>query len=166
MSGLTVVKVDRRTIAVLIGLVAIPVLLAGPNLIASTYNDGPGGADIRTTRPDDGWRFIFTAARLARGAELGSSGAALREAERIWVSQPRAESVQLVYQDLAPFPVPVPDDGVTPRKRARNARPRSELNWIVMGRFGGREPQMIGMLDLHSGRVVWRLRRPVERQPA
>lgn len=157
------VKVDRRTVAVIVGLIAIPVLLAGPNIVAGAYNDGPGGADIRATRPDDGWRFIFTAARLSRGAELGSSGTALREAERIWVSQPRAESVELVYQDGEPFTVPVSPDGIKPRKAARKARPRTELNWIVMGRFRGREPQMIGMLDLHSGRVVWRLRRPEEK---
>ncbi|MDH3228102.1 MAG: hypothetical protein OEM67_13580, partial [Thermoleophilia bacterium] len=97
------VKFDRRSLAVVIGIVTIPALVAGPNVIASRFTDGPGGASIRATRPDDGWRFIYDAARLSRGAQLGSEAGALERAREIWASQPAAESVQLVYQDTAPF---------------------------------------------------------------
>jgi hypothetical protein len=141
------------------GIVAIPVLVVGPNVIASRYTDGPGGADIRATRPDDGWRFIYDAVRLSRGAKLGSEDGALERAREIWASQPAAESVELVYQETRPFDVPVPPSGVRPLPGTARAQPLSPLGWVVTGRFGAREPQMIGLLDMHSGQVAWRIRR-------
>jgi len=153
------VKFDRRSLAVVIGIVTIPALVAGPNVIASRFTDGPGGASIRATRPDDGWRFIYDAARLSRGAQLGSEAGALERAREIWASQPAAESVQLVYQDTAPFDVPVPSSGVRPEPGGARATPVSPLGWVVTGRFREGEPQVIGLLDMHSGRVAWRIRR-------
>lgn len=158
------VKFDRRSLAVAIGIVAIPVVVIGPNVVASQFADGPGGATIRATRPDDGWKFIYDSARLARGAELGSEAGALERAREIWASQPAAESVQLVYQDDRPFEVDVPGGAVRPQPGTDRARPISSFGWVVTGRFGAREPQVIGLLDMHSGRVAWRIKRARPRQ--
>ena len=153
------VKLDRRTLGAVIGVVAIPVLAFGPNVVATRYTDGPGGASIRATRPDDGWRFIYDAARLSRGAELGSETRALERAREIWVSRPGARSVELVYQDSEGFPVPVPAGAVQPDPRVARAVPLARLGWVVTGRFGPDRPeQMIGLLDMRTGRVAWRIR--------
>jgi hypothetical protein len=155
------VKADRRTVALVILAIAVPVLVAGPNVVASWFNDGPGGAEIRATRPDDGWKFLYHAARLSRDAELGTSALALEFARERWQSPARAESVELVYQHGGAFRVPVPEGAVAPPPRRAVATPRSRLGWVVTGRVGRRgEPQMIALVDMHDGVTVWSLRRP------
>jgi hypothetical protein len=142
---------------------AVAVLVAAawaPVFIAERYADGPGGAEVGHARLDRGWEFLYHAVRLSRGAGLGSDGAALETARKVWAGPPAvAQSVRLVYMD-GPFEVPVPEGGLAPAPGKRVATPASRLGWVVEGAvFEGRvrrgERQMIGMLDYASGRVTW-----------
>lgn len=139
---------------------ALIVVLAGlwaPVLVAGHYADGPGGAEVGYARVDRGWKFVYHAIRLSRDARLGTSEAALSRARDVWAGSPVAESVELVYMDGA-FAVPVPPGGATPTEERRVAVPISRLGWVVRGRVRGGSPQMIGILDLHTGRVAWNIR--------
>ena len=139
---------------------ALIVVLAGlwaPVLVASHYADGPGGAEVGYARVDRGWKFVYHAIRLSRDARLGTSEAALARARDVWAGSPVAERVELVYMDGA-FVVPIPPGGATPAEERRVAVPLSRLGWVVRGRIRGGPPQMIGLLDLHSGRVAWNIR--------
>jgi len=139
---------------------ALVVVLAGawvPVLVADHYADGPGGAEVGFARVDRGWRFVYHAMRLSRDARLGTSDLALDRARDVWAGSPVAESVELVYMD-GPFAVPVPEGGTPPAPERRVAVPLSRLGWVVRGRVAGGPPQMIGLLDLHTGRVAWNIR--------
>jgi hypothetical protein len=143
---------------------ALVVVVAGawtPTLVADHYADGPGGAEVGHARLDRGWRFVYHAVRLSRGARLGTSDLALARARDVWAGSPVADGVELVYQDGA-FEVPVPAGGTRPAADRRVAAPLSRLGWVVRGRVrgGGRlgPAQMIGLLDYHSGRVAWNIR--------
>jgi hypothetical protein len=139
---------------------ALIVVLAGvwaPVLVAGHYADGPGGAEVGYARVDRGWKFVYHAIRLSRDARLGTSELALDRARDVWAGSPVADSVELVYMD-GPFVVPVPPDGTRPAEDRRVAVPLSRLGWVVRGRVAGGPPQMIGLLDLHTGRVAWNIR--------
>lgn len=148
---------SRARIVLVAGVVAILVGLWVPVLVARHYADGPGGAEVGITRVDRGWKFLYHAVRLSRGARLGTSDVALDRARDVWAGSPLAESVELVYQDGA-FDVPVPPGGTAPAPGDRTAEPLSRLGWVVRGRVRGGPEQMIGLLDYHSGRVAWNIR--------
>ena len=148
----------RRTRVVLVaGIVVILIGLWIPVFVARHYADGPGGAEVGVARIDRGWKFVYHAIRLSRGARLGASDAALDRARDVWAGSPLADSVQLVYQDGA-FLVPVPAGGTAPAADDRVAEPLSRLGWVVRGRVRNGPQQMIGLLDYHSGRVAWNIR--------
>lgn len=145
---------------VLFALVAV-VVVAGawvPAIVAHHYAAGPGGAEVDRARVDQGWRFLIDAVRESRGARLGDGAAALQHAQTIW-SRPsgRAETVDLTYMD-GPFAVPVPPGGTAPPTARHVAVPRSPFGWVVWGHVRGGPRQMIGLLDYHSGVVVWDVR--------
>lgn len=100
---------------------------------------------------------MYHAIRLSRGARLGTSELALDRARDVWAGTPVAEDVELVYMGGA-FAVPVPERGAPPGADRRVAEPLSRLGWVVRGRVRGGPPQMIGLLDYHSGRVAWNIR--------
>ncbi len=140
--------------------VAVVVVAAGawaPALVADHYADGPGGAEVGHARVDRGWEFLYHAVRLSRGARLGSADLALARARDVWAGSPLAQSVELVYMD-GPFVVPIPDDGALPAAQRRVATPLSRVGWVVRGSVRRGPPQMIGLLDHHTGRVAWNIR--------
>lgn len=150
----------RRSRARFILALAFVVVVAGlwvPALVADHYADGPGGAEVGVARVDRGWKFVYHALRLSRGARLGTSELALDRARDVWAGRPLADGVELVYQDGA-FTVPVPAGGTSPASDDRVAAPLSRLGWVVRGRVRGGPEQMIGLLDYHSGRVAWNIR--------
>lgn len=159
---------SRRTIAVL-GVLGLLVLAIVPSLVAAHYSGGPGGVQGVAWRPDKGWRFIVDAVTHSRGAQLGSSQSADERAHDVWAgarthrprgdvgATARAADVELVWND-GPFRVPVPEGGVMPSPDNAVARPRGPFAWIVYGRLRGGARQMIGMLDLDSGRPLWDIR--------
>lgn len=150
----------RRTRTRILIAAALFVVLAGlwvPVLVAGHYADGPGGADVGYARVDRGWRFVYHAIHLSRDARLGTSELALDRARDVWAGSPVAQSVELVYAD-GPFVVPVPEGGTPPAADRRVAVPLSRLGWVVRGRIAGGPLQMIGLLDMHSGRVAWNIR--------
>lgn len=150
----------RRTRTRLFLAAALIVVLAGlwvPVVVAGHYADGPGGADVGYARVDRGWKFVYHSIRLSRDARLGTSELALDRARDVWAGSPVAQSVELVYMD-GPFVVPVPAGGTTPAADHRVAVPLSRLGWVVRGRISGGPPQMIGLLDMHTGRVAWNIR--------
>lgn len=139
---------------------ALIVVLAGawaPVLVAGHYADGLGGAEVGYARVDRGWKFVYHAIRLSRDARLGTSELALDRAREVWAGSPVADSVELVYMDGA-FVVTVPRGGTEPAEERRVAVPLSRLGWVVRGRVAGGPAQMIGLLDLHTGRVAWNIR--------
>ena len=148
-------RMPKGRIGVPIAAIAIAAVAWAPAPVASHYADGPGGAEAGLVRIDRGWEFVYHAVRLSRGAELGTSGAAMERARKIWASRPRAESVDLRYLN-GPFAVPVPRGGAVPRNPT--ARPRERLAWVVEGRIGEGPRQMIGLLDYNSGALMWKLR--------
>ena len=101
------------------------------------------------------WRTLTTADGLAHNAVL--SMAVDPDTRDVWAGSPLAESVELVYMDGA-FVVPIPPGGAAPAEERRVAVPLSRLGWVVRGRVRGGPPQMIGLLDLHTGRVAWNIR--------
>jgi hypothetical protein len=152
----------------LIALPAAAVVLWAPSFVAEIY-DGDGVAGIPggdyLTRPDHGWRFLADSVRLSRGAALGTSTDALAQARDIWAGPPAvADDVRLVSGDAA-FRVAIPAGGTAPAAAKAVARPRSELTWLVLGHVGTGPRQPIGMLDYHSGRIVWNIR-PLPRPAA
>ena len=148
-------RMPKGRIAVPVAAVAVVAVAWAPAPVASHYADGPGGAEAGLARIDRGWEFVYHAVRLSRGAELGTSGAAMDRARTIWASRPGAESVDLRYLD-GPFTVPVPKGGVVPANPV--ARPRDRLAWVVEGRVGDGPRQMIGLLDYSGGGVLWKIR--------
>lgn len=148
---------SRARVVLVAGIVVVLAGLWAPVLVARHYADGPGGAEVGIARVDRGWKFVYHAIRLSRGARLGTSDVALDRARDVWAGSPLADSVQLVYQD-GPFAVPVPADGTSPAPGDRTAEPLSRLGWVVRGRVRNGPPQMIGLLDYHSGRVAWNIR--------
>lgn len=142
----------RRAIGVVVGVGALA-LLWTPSLVARTYTHPAQPIDF-LSRPDKGWRFLYDTVRLSRGAKLGSEGPALATAKRIWR---RAESVELVYLER-PLTLPAPV-GIRAPRRPATVRPRSPLTWFVTGRIGNAPPQLVGLIDYESGRVVFDLRR-------
>ena len=148
-------RMPKGRIAVPVAAVAVVAVAWAPAPVASHYADGPGGAEAGLVRIDRGWEFVYHAVRLSRGAELGTSGAAIDRARTVWASRPKAESVDLRYLD-GPFTVPVPEGGAAPRNPV--ARPRDRFAWVVEGQVADGPRQMIGLLDYWSGDVVWKLR--------
>jgi hypothetical protein len=150
----------RGRIVLSLAVLALVAAAWAPVLIAERYADGPGGAEVGRARLDRGWEFVYHAVRLSRDARLGTEGAALETARKVWAGPPAvAQSVRLVYMD-GPFEVPVPEGGIAPAPRKRIATPASRLGWVVEGPvFVGRTRregrQMIGLLDYASGRVAW-----------
>ncbi len=148
-------RVPKGRIAVPVSAIAIVAIAWAPAPVANHYADGPGGAETGLVRIDRGWEFVYHAVRLSRGAELGTSGAAMDRARLIWASRPRAETVDLRYLD-GPFTVPVPEGGAVPGNPT--ARPRDRLAWVVEGQMGDGPRQMIGLLDYKTGDLIWKLR--------
>lgn len=143
---------------VLSGLIVVALAAAwAPVPVAGHYADGPGGAEVGLARVDRGWGFVYHAVRLARGARLGTEELALDRAREVWAGRPLADDVELVYAD-GPFAVPVPPGGLAPAAERATAVPLSRLGWVVRGRVGDRPRQMIGLLDMRSGRVAWNIR--------
>lgn len=133
-----------------------------PSFVAEIYDtDGQGGAarESYLTRPDRGWTFLVDAARLSRGAHLGTAKDALDLAKNeVWTGPPVVPtSVSLIYGD-APFRVAVPPGGTAPAAGRAVARPQSELSWLVKGRVHRGPVQPIGLIDYASKRVVWNIR--------
>lgn len=147
----------RRAIVIAAAVVTLAGIVWAPTLIAGRYADGPGGAEVGLARPDRGWEFLYHAVRLSRGARLGTEDDALVRARDVWAGSPVAESVDLVYQSDS-FRVPVPPGGVQPPPARAVATPLSRLSWVVFAHVCGGPRQMIGMLDLPSGRVAWNIR--------
>lgn len=147
----------RARVVLAAGIVVILIGLWVPVLVARHYADGPGGAEVGIARVDRGWKFVYHAIRLSRGARLGTSDVALDRARDVWAGSPLADSVELVYQDGA-FAVPVPPGGTSPAPGDRVAAPLSRLGWVVRGRVRNGPQQMIGLLDYDSGRVAWNIR--------
>ncbi|MGD9696757.1 MAG: hypothetical protein AB7V42_13995 [Thermoleophilia bacterium] len=145
---------------IILSLVVVLVAAAAfvPAFIAEHYASGPGGAEVGRARVDRGWEFIYHAVRLSRGAKYDTEGSALTRARTIWSGTVTARSVRLVYMDARPFRVPVPDGGTRPRPARRVATPASRLGWVVTGTVAGGPPQMIGLIDYHSGRTAWNIR--------
>lgn len=148
----------RTRILVTIGATALVAGLWAPALLADRYADGPGGAEVHAARIDHGWRFLVEAVHLSRGAALGDDADALTLARRIWSGPAaRASSVRLTYMD-GPFAAPVPPGGDPPPAGRRMVRPRSDLSWVVTGTVRRGTPQVIGLLDYHSGAIAWDIR--------
>jgi hypothetical protein len=147
------VRITRRRAVGVIAAVGALAVLWTPSIVARSYTTPAQPIDFMA-RPDKGWRFLYDTVRLSRHAKLGSGAPALETARRIWR---RAEDVELVYLER-PVTIPVPPGGLAAR-RPRPVRPRSRLSWFVYGRIGNRPRQVVGLLDFHSGRVVWDLRR-------
>jgi hypothetical protein len=157
-----VVRITRARVGIAAAVVGAVSLIVVPSLIARAYSDGPGGADTDLVRPEQGWEFLYHAVRESRGAEQGSESGALELARRIWRGPgPVALDVELTYFD-GPFAVPVPPGGARPAPSRAMARPTSRFGWIVTGpvvqRRGVIGPrQMIGVIDMGSGRVTWNI---------
>jgi hypothetical protein len=142
----------RRAIGVVVG-VGVLALLWIPSFVASSYTHPAQPIDF-LARPDKGWRFLYDTVRLSRNAKLGSEGPALATAKRVWR---RAQSVELVYLER---PVTLPEPvGIDTSHRPGVVRPRSRLTWFVTGRIGNAPPQLIGLIDYASGRIIFDLRR-------
>jgi hypothetical protein len=148
------VHVTRRQLGLVLAVVGVPVLVWGPSIAARHYASSAQSTDY-LARPDKGWHFLYDAVRLSRGAKLGSGDRALGTARRIWR---HTDSVELVYLD-GPVTIPVPPGGLAAPERLRTLRTRSPLVWFVHGRVRGHARQVIGLLDYHSGRTAWDLRR-------
>ena len=142
----------RRAVGVAVG-VGVLVVLWTPSLVARSYTHPAQPIDF-LSRPDKGWRFLYDTVRLSRSTKLGSKGPALATAKRIWR---RAESVELVYLER-PLTLPAPV-GLVASRRPAMVRPRSPLTWFVNGRIGTAPPQVVGLIDYESGRVIYDLRR-------
>lgn len=152
----------RRALVIAAGTGAVAVVFA-PSVVANHYASGPGGADGVLGRPDRGWEFVIDAVRESRDAQLGSSQSADERAREVWAGGiARAESVRLTWMN-GPFAVPVPEGGVAPAPGNARVTPASPFGWVVRGRVRGGTPQMIGVLDYRSGRIVWNIRRGLTR---
>ena len=137
----------------------VAILVWAPVPVARHYAHGPGGADVPLSAIDRGWEFVYHAVTLSRGAELGTSEAALEQARLVWAGPPaRATSVDLVYLDPDGFEVPVPAGGTAPPASRARVEGGERLAWLVEGPVRGGPPQMIGLLDYESGDVRWDIR--------
>jgi hypothetical protein len=148
----------RRAIGVTVGVAAL-IGFWVPSFVARNYTNAAQPIDF-LSHPDKGWRFLYDTVRLTRHASLGSEGPALQRARQVW---PRSDGVELVYLE-GPVTVPVAQGGFAPPAARRTVRPRSRLTWFVYGHIGSRSRQVVGLLDMRSGRVVWDLRRVIGRR--
>jgi len=153
---------SRRGWLALAAVPAAAAVLWAPSFVAEIYDgDGRGGTTRESylTRPLEGWRFLVDAARLSRGAKLGTAKSALAVArDEVWTGPPVVPtSVRLVYGG-EPFRVAVPPGGTAPARGKAVARPASELSWLVEGRVRNGPVQPIGLIDYRSKRVVWNIR--------
>lgn len=148
----------RRLAAILIAL-AVPLVLLAPTAVARVYAGGVAGVEVEFTKPHQGWTFIYHAARLSRGAELGTKASALEDARRIWAGPPAiAATVRLTYF-AGPVAAPVPPGGTVPAPNRATITPDSRLGWVVSGSVRGGPAQPIGLLDYHDGDVAWDIRK-------
>lgn len=160
---------SRRVRLAIAAVPAAAAVLWAPSFIAEIYDgDGRGGTahESYLTRPDEGWRFLADAARLSRGAKLGTAKSALALArDEVWTGPPVVPtSVRLIYGG-EPFRVAVPPGGTAPAPQKAVARPRSRLSWLVEGRIRNGPVQPIGLIDYQSRRVVWNIRPLPEATP-
>ncbi len=152
-------RAPRRRV---LGIVAVGIAVVAmwvPSLVATRFTSDVQHIDF-LTRPDRGWRFLYDAIRTTRHAVLGTEGAARGRAERFWwpPSRVHIERVELVYL-VRPVTVPTVSGGRQASVHDRTVRPRSRFTWFVYGRIGNRPRQVVGLMDLHSGRVFWDIRR-------
>lgn len=152
-------RVSRRRV---LGIVAVGLAVVAmwvPSLVATRFTSDVQHIDF-ISRPDRGWRFLYDAIHVSRHAVLGTEGAALGRAQRFWwpPSRVRIDRVELVYL-TRPVTVPLTPGGRQASVRDRTVRPRSRFTWFVHGRIGNRPQQVVGLMDLRSGRVFWDIRR-------
>jgi hypothetical protein len=153
---------SRRTRLTLAALPAAVAVAWAPSFVAEIYDtDGQGGTATENylARPDKGWVFLADAARLSRGARLGTAEDALDLAKNeVWTGPPVAPTkVSLIYGS-DPFRVAVPAGGTAPAPARAVARPQSELSWLVTGTVRNGPEQPVGLIDYASKRVVWNIR--------
>lgn len=153
---------SRRTPLALAALPAAVAVAWAPSFVAEIYDtDGQAGTATENylTRPDKGWVFLADAARLSRGARLGTAEDALDLARNeVWTGPTvKPTKVSLIYGGDA-FRVAVPVGGTSPSPARAVAQPRSELSWLVTGTVRNGPEQPIGLIDYTSKRVVWNIR--------
>lgn len=150
-------RISRRRAFGVIAMGLSLFVLWVPSMVATRFTNPAQPIDF-LSHPDRGWRFLYDAIHTSRQATLGSEGQARSRAQRFWWPRVRVSRVELVYLER-PVTVPLAPGGLQVSAAARTVRPRSRFTWFVHGRVGARPTQVIGLMDLASGRVIWDIRR-------
>lgn len=152
-------RISRRR-ALVLGAVPLAVaLLWAPSVVATRYSNDIVHTDFMG-HPLQGWQFLGDALVASRGAEAGTEAHARGIAERRWWSSPiDVTRLELVYVNNRRITIPFAADGVRRSLAARRVRARPKFAWLVHGHAGDRPEQVVGVITMHSGSVVWDLRR-------
>ena len=147
---------DKRFLAAAIVIAALVVFVL-PAFVAFRYT-APEQRGQFLTHPWRGWSFAYAALAVPGGAELKTSGMALRKAQ--WVFKGTAvdaREVQLLFVPARrPYTFTHTVDG---RALTSTVTPTYRFIWQVEGAvdtLSDRTPTIVAMLDYRTGRVLWK----------
>ncbi len=152
-------RISRRR-ALVLGAVPLAVaLLWAPSVVATRYSNDIVHTDFMA-QPLRGWQFLADAVVASRGAEAGTEAHARGIAERRWWTSPiDVTRLELVYVKDRRITIPLTAGGVQRPLASRRVSPHARFSWLVYGHAGRRPEQVVGVINMNSGSVVWDLRR-------
>jgi hypothetical protein len=149
---------DKRFLVVAI-VVAALVIFVLPAFVAFRYT-APGQRGQFLTRPWRGWSFTWAALSVPSGAELKTSGMALRKADWLYkgtVVDPR--EVQLLFvRRKQPYTF---EHGIDGRTLTTSVVPSYRFIWQVQGvvdTVSDETDTIVSLLDYKTGRVLYDIR--------
>ena len=149
---------DKRFLAVAIVVAALVVFVL-PAFVAFRYT-APEQRSQFLTHPWRGWGFAYTALAVPGGAELKTSGMALRKAD--WLFKGTAvdpREVQLLFvKRKQPYVFQHEIDG---RRLTSTVKPSYRFIWQVQGvvdTIPSSNDTIVALLDYNSGRVLYDIR--------
>lgn len=151
---------SRRRALVIGALVLAVAAFWAPSFIAARYTDDAVPIEV-VGHPIRGWQFLVDAVQSSRSATAGTEGHARGIAERHWwTTRVHVERLQLVYTDGRTVTIPVARGGLRRSLARRTVRVRTSFVWFVHGSIGRRPRQVVGLINMRTGRVIWDILRP------